>query len=194
MRPGSPGFVGARLREAREASGLTGAALADLLEIPRQSISAYEHGKATPGPETAERIADKLNMQLRFFFEPVEPESSAAIFWRSRAAATKTARERSQARYAWLRRIVRYLGEYVDFPALQLPPAPTISEAAELTTEDVHDAAGQARQFFGLGSGAIENMTWLLERHGIIIGYADLGAGSLDSFSQMWARDTRTRS
>jgi Zn-dependent peptidase ImmA (M78 family) len=190
VRPGSPGFIGERLREAREANGLTGAALAELLEIPRQSISAYEHGKATPGPETAEKIAAKLNMPMRFLFEAAEPEEVTAIFWRSRAAATKTARERSQARYAWLRRIVRYLAEYVDFPALRIPSPPNISDIAELTSEHVHDAARNARQFFGMGNGAIENMTWLLEQHGMIIAYADLGAETLDSFSQI-CRDGR---
>jgi transcriptional regulator with XRE-family HTH domain len=41
---GTPGFVGDRLREAREARGLSAVSLADLLGITRQAISLYESG------------------------------------------------------------------------------------------------------------------------------------------------------
>lgn len=185
MRPGTPGFVGARLHEAREARGLTGPALADLLGISRQAVSAYENDNATPAPETAERIATTLNLPIRFFLDTAVAEDSSPIYWRSRAAATKTARERSQRRYNWLRRIVRFLAEYVAFPKLKLPPPLVVTDPERITNDDVDDAAKRTREFFGLGGGAIENMTWLLENHGVIIGYSDLSAETLDSFSQM---------
>jgi predicted transcriptional regulator len=51
MKPGTPGFVGARLKEAREARFLSAIALADLVGVSRQAISLYENGAKTPGPE-----------------------------------------------------------------------------------------------------------------------------------------------
>jgi Zn-dependent peptidase ImmA (M78 family)/transcriptional regulator with XRE-family HTH domain len=165
---------------------LTGAALADLVGIPRQSISAYENDDATPGPETAERIAAVLNLPLRFFLEQVDREDDPSpIYWRSRAAATKMARHRSQRRFGWLRRIVAFLSEYKEFPALRLPPALPVTEPVQISPEDIDHAARAARTFFGIGQGAIANMSWLLENHGVIVGYADLGASTLDSFSQI---------
>ncbi len=184
MKPGTSGFVGDRLREAREARGLTGPALADLLGISRQAISAYENAYATPAPEIAQRLSTVLNLPLRFFLDATVAEDPSPIYWRSRAAATKTVRERSQRRYNWLRRIVGFLGEYVAFPELRLPPGLVVTDPAEITDAQVDEAAKLARLFFGLGGGAIENMTWLLENHGVIVGYSDLSAETLDSFSQ----------
>lgn len=190
MRPGTPGFVGDRLREAREARGLTGPTLADLLGVSRQSVSAYENSNATPGPEVADRILTVLNLPMRFFLDTGPSEDPSPIYWRSRAAATKAARERSQRRYNWLRRITQHLTEFVRFPDVQLPPALVVSEPVQIANDDIDDAARRTRSFFGLGSGAIENVTWLLENHGVIIGYAELGAPTLNSFSQM-CRDGR---
>ena len=48
MSVGTPNFVGERLKEAREARGLTGVALADLVGVKRASISQYELGDASP--------------------------------------------------------------------------------------------------------------------------------------------------
>ena len=41
MSVGTPNFVGERLKEAREARGLTGVAVADLVGVKRDSISLY---------------------------------------------------------------------------------------------------------------------------------------------------------
>ena len=60
MRPGTPGFSGSRLRSAREARGLSGAVLAELVEVSRSAISQYERGIQTPSPKVVQEIADKL--------------------------------------------------------------------------------------------------------------------------------------
>ena len=51
MRVGTPGFVGARLAEARQARGLNGTELADLIGVSPQSVSQYEHEKQRPSPD-----------------------------------------------------------------------------------------------------------------------------------------------
>jgi transcriptional regulator with XRE-family HTH domain len=44
------------LTEAREAAGLSKAALAELAHTSRSTLSAYEHGRVSPTLETVERI------------------------------------------------------------------------------------------------------------------------------------------
>jgi len=51
MRLGTTGFVGQRLKEAREARGLSGVDLADMLGVKPQTIYAYQGGDATPSPQ-----------------------------------------------------------------------------------------------------------------------------------------------
>ena len=55
MKLGTPGFVGPRLREAREGRGLTAMSLAELLGITRSAISYYEKGTTSPQPDVMER-------------------------------------------------------------------------------------------------------------------------------------------
>ncbi len=68
MRSGTSGFVGARLREAREARELTAIALADLIGVTRQAVSQYESGIQTPAPYVMRRIMDVLRLPLQFFW------------------------------------------------------------------------------------------------------------------------------
>ena len=110
MPPGTPGFVGSRLREAREARLVTGRALAEMVGVTRSGISSYEHGHSTPSPDVLDRIARKLNFKLDFFRRPEEEAESTTrpqtIFERSRSSATKLTRQRARHHQVWLREIV----------------------------------------------------------------------------------------
>ena len=70
MPVGSPGFVGNRLREAREARQMTAATLAELIGVTPAGISVYERGHNTPSPDVLNRIAKALRFKTAFFFRP----------------------------------------------------------------------------------------------------------------------------
>ena len=74
MRLGTPQFIGERLREAREARGMTQITLGELLGITNRAISQYEKGLASPHPEVMKNIPDKLNLPAQFFFTPLPPQ------------------------------------------------------------------------------------------------------------------------
>jgi transcriptional regulator with XRE-family HTH domain len=85
MTLGTPGFVGARLREAREAQGLSQADLARLIDTSRQAISLYEKGEITPAPSMTRLLADVLGVLPTFFQRSQElgaglPAMSATYF------------------------------------------------------------------------------------------------------------------
>jgi len=54
--------LGIGLREAREATGLTQAALGDLSGVPQQSISEWETGAVRPSPESLKLLAAALGV------------------------------------------------------------------------------------------------------------------------------------
>ena len=95
MRPGTPGFCGERLSQARDARGLSAVALAELVRVSPQAVSHYEQGKHSPNPETMEALASTLKFPRSFFLRPRPAPSASPIFWRSKMGALKVARRRA---------------------------------------------------------------------------------------------------
>jgi Zn-dependent peptidase ImmA (M78 family)/DNA-binding XRE family transcriptional regulator len=187
MKPGTPGFAGARLREARESRGLNGIALADLIGVKRQSISQYENGLQTPSPTVMAKICAVLGFSMQFFLRQPSVEDDATIFYRSMSSATKTQRLRAERRYGWLREIVRYLTRFIEFPAVQFPEFDLPSDPVTLTASQIDEFAERTRRHWGLGDGPISNIARLLENKGAIVVRHELGAATLDAFSQ-WSK------
>ncbi len=185
-RLSTPGFIGQKLKEAREARGLNGTALADLIGISRQSISKYENGDQTPKPEVLEKLSGVLRVPLDYFLIPRKRtiDCSKAVFYRSMSAATLTERLRAEKRFLWLQDIVAYLVSIVDFPKTSLPDFDIPEDPEFITDELIEKTALQLRRFWNLGLGPISNMTWLLENNGIIVSCYSLESQKLDAFSQ----------
>jgi Zn-dependent peptidase ImmA (M78 family)/transcriptional regulator with XRE-family HTH domain len=190
LRPGTPGFVGERLRSAREARGITATALAEILRITPAAISHYEKGAQSPGPEIMRALADKLSLPVRHFLRPMPaPSVGTGGFYRSMSAATKTDRVRAERRQAWVREIVAYLRGYVAFPKISLPSFGIPADPNEISDSYIEAAAEEARKFWGLGSGPVAHCVWLAENNGVVAVHSPLGAETLDSFSE-WADGT----
>jgi Zn-dependent peptidase ImmA (M78 family)/DNA-binding XRE family transcriptional regulator len=187
MRPGTPGFVGSRLREAREARGLTGVTLSDLVDLTPQMISKYEHGESTPGPDVLQSMASALNMPVAFFTMPQRGEvSSAPIFFRSMAATSKGARKRACWKIEWLRDITTYLGQGVTFPKVNLPDLGLPDDPTHISSEEIEHAAAVARSYWNMSDTApISNMVRLLENQGVFVARQQLGADTLDGLSMI---------
>lgn len=184
MRPGTPGFHGDRLREGREARGLTATTLASLVGVTRAAISQYEADVQSPSPQAMRGIARALNLPTEFFLSEGERPSVGVVFYRSMSSATKRARIRAERRYGWLRRIVAFLRNYVEFPLWRFPELDLPRDPVMLEEEDVENAADATRRHFGLGDGPVSNVAWLLENHGIVVCRCDLDAEPLDAFSE----------
>jgi Zn-dependent peptidase ImmA (M78 family)/DNA-binding XRE family transcriptional regulator len=185
MRLGTPGFLGARLKEAREARSLTGSSLADVLGVTRQAVSRYEAGELTPSPEVMHAICACLNLPHHFFFRPVRNYPDDPIFWRSMSAATKIARARAERRIKWLREMVLYVKEYVNFPPLHFPEFDCPSHPTLIADERIEEIAAEAREFWRLRDAPIANLVRLLEQYSTIIARDGLDAETLDALS-LW--------
>ena len=183
MKRGTPGFVGFRLREAREARGLSTTGLADILGISRAAISQYENSQSSPGPDILNRLTIVLNEPVEFFLSTPR-RSNAPIFFRSRAATTVAARTRAAVLLNWLGDIAEELWRHLEFPSLQFTPFDPPTDPLKLDREAIEAAAADTRKYWGLGDGPISNMTWLLESKGAIVTRAEIEEPLMDSFSR----------
>ncbi len=181
---GTPGFVGARLTQARQARALTSVALADLLDVESPSISNYEHGRQTPSPEVMDKIVDLLHQPYNYFLRPIGANHEEDIWWRSMSSATKLARSRAFARHTWLREIISYLGEYLNFPSVNIPAFNLPADIREITSDSIEEIALECRRHWKLGIAPVADIVLLLENNGVIISRGELGAETLDAYSQ----------
>jgi len=191
VKLGTPGFIGARLREAREARGLSAMSLAEILGLTRAAISSYEMAGKSPSPDVMGRICNVLQMPESYFRYPIRPRKAGAIFYRSMKAATKSARRRAEQRYAWLREIVSYLRGHVEFPIQRLPQLDIPDDPMLLSFDQIEALALDVRRFYGIGDGPIPNVVSLLENNGVIITRDALGADTLDAFSEFDPEEQR---
>jgi Zn-dependent peptidase ImmA (M78 family)/DNA-binding XRE family transcriptional regulator len=186
MPPPTPGFVGERLREARQVRGLRAVQLAEILGVTPSAISAYETGRKSPTPPVADAIAAKLNLPLYYFLRPVIDRPVDPVFYRSMSAATKTARSRAEGRLRWLEDLADHLGAVVAFPDINLPAVDLPSNPLVLSDEDIEQIAADARAHWQMSAdGPISHMVYLLENQGVIVARDYLGASTLESLSSV---------
>ncbi|MDD5035247.1 MAG: XRE family transcriptional regulator [Methylococcaceae bacterium] len=183
MKAGTPGFIGARLVEAREARGLSITTLAELAGLSRQTLHNYEKGEHSPQPKTLEEIALKLNMPQEYFFKNLRPMDELNVFYRSRSPATKPERVRGERQLAWLRHIVVTLSDYLELPGVKLQAFDIPDEPLLLAKEEIEELAIQCRRHWGLGDKPISNIVLLLENNGIVVSRSMLEAPQLNAYS-----------
>ncbi len=181
MRAGIPGFVPERLRRAREARALTINSLAEMIDVSRQSLSAYESGKQNPGPEALDRLAQILNVPARHFTTPMPAQRPFRFSYRSLNAATKRSRSKAENRFYWFDEILAWVESAIEFPPSDIPQF-DIHDPLSLSNHDIEDLAAETRRKWGLGNGPIGDMIALLESHGVIVTKFPLDSDHLDSF------------
>lgn len=181
---GSSLFVGERLRVARQARGLTIRALADISGLHENSIRLFEKAVNQPKAETLATLAQSLNVLPSYFASTGKTHSSAPVFYRSLAATTATARTRAQARLNWTEEIAEWLQQFVDFPGVGVPDFGDAGDVLSLSDQQIDGIAAQVRAHWGLGTGVIENVVWLLESRGVIVTRGEGGSSAIDAFSR----------
>ena len=77
-------LLGKRIKELRKNAGFTQEQLAELIDIETTSLSGIESGRHFPSLPTIEKIANKLNVELKSLFDfnhliPIETMKSNII-------------------------------------------------------------------------------------------------------------------
>ena len=154
---------GARLRQAREARGLTQKALAERTGLPQPVVSRLEIGARLLAGEDTQRVADALEVPLRFLEHPpvLLPEGSLGRF-RAASSRVKSLEFTAARRAAEIgAEATLRLAEGVDLPPVRLQ----VHRGA-----DVEEAARFAREALRLAPAEpIPDLTNALERAGVLV-------------------------
>ena len=182
MSVGVQSFRGKRLREARLSRGLYKNALADMIGVSGTAITRYEADEDKPQSERLEAIAKQLSFPIEFFSRHEWPEEQPIVFWRSRAAETKYAREMTEQRMTWLCELFAHLEREVDFPTYSMPDVGVPDDFRSLTSETIEGVAEELRQEWRLSDYPIPDVTLALENAGIPVVTLDISSEKQDGF------------
>lgn len=175
-----------RLREARLARGISILALADSVDVSRQSISSYELGHGKPSGHVMANIIEELGFPHSFFTKEYSNSGTpcSTIYFRSLKTATQRPRDMLTVRAGWLQEIVEYLEQYLSFPEVNLPKIENEGLEDSWSFEDIERIAVETRKHWGLGMGPISDVTLLMEKNGVIIARAPINNEKADACSQ----------
>lgn len=190
MRNGVQNFQPARMLQAREARGLTQAAVAGLTNKSPPTVSKWENGSQTPEPPALAVLAAALNVPEQFLLRPVLDVGDSPYFFRSNAAITKEAQSIARRRLEWLNEVSIALQDWVDWPAVTVPRLGS-GDYRKLSDADIESFASECRRMWRLGAGPIENVVLAMENAGIICVREELGYDRMDGVSKWFESDGR---
>ena len=169
--------AGDMLRLARQRLGLTQKSAAKRLGVVQPVLSRIENGVSEPDPVFLKKAGRVYELPVSFFesLDPVYgPPVSVHAMLRGKSVVTGRDVDMITAelniRLMHLRRFL----EGVDFePTIDIP---TLDVEQYGTPEKI---AATVRAHWGLPPGPIKNLTQMLERAGVIIGWSKLGGASV---------------
>ena len=164
--------------------------LAKMSGISKQSLSNYANESNVPPYENVLKIAEALNFPPDFFMvEDFCTTITDNTYFRSQAAATKTAQRSQAIKMEYVAKMYEALMDYIDWPELKLPEVEFEEnddhavDTPEML-ERIEKLADQVREQWNLGTGPIDNFQFVLESHGIIVTSSKYVASTIDAFSQ----------
>lgn len=173
-------FLADRLRQIREARGLTKTRIAQLVGVTTSAVSQYESGTINPSQDALSALANQLGVPEAFFQSspPISIPLEACHF-RRKSGVPKWEQREAVAWGELSLDFVRHLERYVDFPAVDVPRV----EQRPLSRERIEEIAEDVRSEWGLGLGPLGNVVWLAEHHGVVAVELHDNSESLDAFS-----------
>lgn len=190
MRLSVAGFLPERLLQARQARGITQAALSTMVERSSATICKWEKGSQAPEPDALERISKTLNIPSSWFLRPVPEYGARNSFFRSNVSITKEARTISNIHLQWLNEMGLILQEWLDWPEVNFP-AYEESDYTQISMEDIEKFTVHCRKHWKLGMGPVSDVMLLLENNGAICVRLELGYTNMDGNSRWFDTDHR---
>jgi Zn-dependent peptidase ImmA (M78 family)/DNA-binding XRE family transcriptional regulator len=171
-----------RIREAREARGLTADGFAELLDVTKQAVAQYESGLITPSGDVMGRIIAVTRQPPSFFVTPrARSANGISPFWRGLKRMELHHRKRIARRLEWASDIAEYIGQFIRLPDVSLP---TIEfDPASDSLEKIEDIAESVRDSWGLGRGPIGDIAAAMETHGIVLVQESVACPDMDAVS-----------
>ncbi|HWH24481.1 MAG TPA: XRE family transcriptional regulator [Candidatus Limnocylindria bacterium] len=168
MKPGTPGFVGGRLREARLARGQSRTRLGLAVGLSPQAIGGYERGALSPKPANMHALAVALGFPVAFFLLPSRRSDGGPSFVCSTVRMSQPERQAAELQLDWLGHISQSLERFVELPAARFLPRRD-GGAGGLSLAEIEASAGALREAWLLGDAPVHNVVAVAEAHGICV-------------------------
>jgi Zn-dependent peptidase ImmA (M78 family)/transcriptional regulator with XRE-family HTH domain len=177
-------IVPERIREAREARGLTAENFADAIGVTRQAVGQYEVGQSIPSAQTMTNIIAITGQPPAFFTTARvrQTEIFEVPFWRSLKRMARPDRLRITRRLEWAWDVVNYIEQFIELPPANLPVADWNFQIG--TDDELERIAQKLRDDWGLGSGPIFHLAAIAEANGIIIVKEPVQCPDMDAVSR----------
>ena len=159
---------------ARESRGFNQTELANKMGFAPTFLSKIERGEAIISDEQLKGISDITHYPLSFFYQEGEivPEN---INYRKREKVAQKNLTLVNARVNLERLYVKNLSASLNIPP---PSIPSINVTSDITPSDI---AHKIRSLWKLKSPIIDNVTDILEQHGIAVRIVNFGTERIDS-------------
>lgn len=170
---------GERIRQAREAAGMTQERLADAAGLNQSHIALFEQSLRQPKEETIKAIAMATGFPVAFFRRDQAPDFPlGSLLYRRRKSMSSKDRDRVRQTGRLVFEAIQMMGERFKRIELRLPRIPGT---------DPEEAARVTRNELGLSPDVpVTNLLTRLEKHGVIIASIPFDIEEYDAFS-VWA-------
>jgi Zn-dependent peptidase ImmA (M78 family)/transcriptional regulator with XRE-family HTH domain len=173
-----------RIREAREARGLTAEDFGEQIGVTRQAVGQYEVGSSVPSAQTMARIIG-VTAQPPGFFTTARSrggEQFGTAFWRSLKRMSRPDRLRIARRLEWASDIVNFVEQFVDLPAANLPSVDWDFQNG--SEDELERIALTVRDYWALSRGPIFHLAAIVESNGIILVKEPVSCDDMDAVSR----------
>lgn len=145
--------------------------------ITQGTLSKIEHGLLEPTQEQVESIAKALHLRPKFFYNHVPLYDFTYSFYRAQNSISRSCHKLIQAKANLYRMHIRQL-----LDSIELEP-----ELEEIYKIDCHEkkpfeVAAIIKHVWNVPCGPVHNITYMIERAGIIIIPMDFGTMKMDGF------------
>lgn len=180
-------IVPIRIREARISRGLSLSELAEIIGVTKQAVSKYELGTLNVNSSTLIKISEALDFPINFFFKIKESEDEnykkTPVFYRS-ISTPKKIKDTLEQKIEFVHEIMNVLRKYIDFPKVDMLNEDIDVSNGFLDNETIENIALKLREYWGLGTGPIKNLTNLLLKKGFVISRVELDTFKVDAYSR----------
>ena len=158
-------MISDRIHRARVLKRMTLQEMADAMGLSKQALSKFETGKDTPNSTRLIQMSKLLGVKPEYFFRPYSVELGNVEF---RKQSTLPAKDRDAIIEQTRDSLERYIMLESFFEGEEMPRDFADKARYEVhSLEDAEKAAEQLRRRWHIGFDAIENLTELLEEHGL---------------------------
>ncbi len=161
-------MIGARINQARKATGLSLRALAQKAGITAMAISKYETGKSTPSSGVLLSLAKALNVRTEYFFRPVKVELKEVEYRKHSKLPVKALRQIEGDVVEQIERFIE-LEQLLPNGPVQVFKLPDDLPGTISTLDEIEGVAARLRAAWDLGVDPIPVLTDMLEERGVKI-------------------------